>query len=97
MFAIMEKTRIGCVWDHNAWNIFLASRKKYAASIIENIFCYLTFQDVTYPIVKSKMSKRATIKQKKMHFQFVTLVQKLRRAEYNKCGTITQGYAITCN
>ena len=34
--------------------------KRHAARIIENIFYYLTFQDVTHPIVNSKMRKKAT-------------------------------------
>ena len=43
--------------------------------MIEDIFYYLTFHDVTHPIVKSKMSWRATYKlqhsNKKIHSQLL--------------------------
>ena len=37
--------------------------RKHAAAITENIFYYLTFQDVAHPIAKSSILKRQVIKQ----------------------------------
>ena len=42
--------------------ILTSFSRKHAAIIIENIFNYSTFQDVTHPIVKSNILKRRVIK-----------------------------------
>ena len=50
--------------------------KIYAARIIESIFNYLTFQDVTHPIVKSKMSTTAAYNTEQINVQQLLYIKR---------------------